>query len=169
MVWLFWFPNPAIFIAASIALTSACKTFSHVGKRSLSFTYPLSRLTSVVFCDRIVKMRHSSTSPAPSRVGTPSKSSNVSDMSAAFCLSSNCVFFRLLCFKYYTTNRKNSNAFYAFTQGHLVLNKFSDCLNFWILFFKSGAVPNRAYRAWGVQNRAKNRKLNSPAHSPKGI
>ena len=59
-------------------------------------------------------------------------------------------------------------------QGHLVLNKFSDCLNFWILFFKSGAVPNRAYRAWvgavanrayrawGVQNRAKNRKLNSP-------
>ena len=21
-------------------------------------------------------------------------------------------------------------------QGHLVLNKFSDCLNFWILFFK---------------------------------
>ena len=47
-------------------------------------------------------------------------------------------------------------------QGHLVLNKFSDCLNFWILFFKSGAVANRAYRAWGVQNRAKNRKLNSP-------
>ena len=59
-------------------------------------------------------------------------------------------------------------------QGHLVLNKFSDCLNFWILFFKSGAVQtaptgawgvavaNRAYRAWGVQNRAKNRKLNSP-------
>ena len=35
------------------------------------------------------------------------------------------------------------------TQGHLVLNKFSDCLNFWILFFKLGAVPNRAYRAWG--------------------
>ena len=33
-------------------------------------------------------------------------------------------------------------------QGHLVLNKFSDCLNFWILFFKSGAVANRAYRAW---------------------
>ena len=54
------------------------------------------------------------------------------------------------------------------SQGHLVLNKFSDCLNFWILFFKLGAVPNRAvpnraYRAWGVQNRAKNRKLNSPA------
>ena len=45
----------------------------------------------------------------------------------------------------------------------IVLNKFSDCLNFWILFFKSGAVANRAYRAWGVQNRAKNRKLNSPA------
>ena len=40
-------------------------------------------------------------------------------------------------------------------QGHLVLNKFSDCLNFWILFFKSGAVANRAYRAWGaVPNRA---------------
>ena len=31
-------------------------------------------------------------------------------------------------------------------QGHLVLNKFSDCLNFWILFFKSGAVPNSPAR-----------------------
>ena len=39
------------------------------------------------------------------------------------------------------------------SQGHLVLNKFSDCLNFWILFFKLGAVPNRAYRAWGAKPR----------------
>ena len=39
---------------------------------------------------------------------------------------------------------------------------------FWILFFKSGAVPNRAYRAWGVQNRAKNRKLNSPVPAREG-
>ena len=54
-------------------------------------------------------------------------------------------------------------------QGHLVLNKFSDCLNFWIFFFRfPGAVANREetpqqkpYRAWSVENRTKNRKLNS--------
>ena len=109
MVWLFWFPNPAIFIAAAIALTSACRTSSHVGKCALSFAYPLSRLTSVVFCDRIVKMRHSSTSPAPSRDGTPSKSSNVSEMSAAFCLSSNCVLPNCWVFNIIPPHLKNNN------------------------------------------------------------
>ena len=41
-------------------------------------------------------------------------------------------------------------------QGHLVLNKLSDYLNFWIFFLKPGAVANREetpqqkpYRAWG--------------------
>ena len=38
---------------------------------------------------------------------------------------------------------------------------------FWILFFKLGAV-NCAYWAWGVQNRAKNRKLNSPVPAREG-
>ena len=53
------------------------------------------------------------------------------------------------------------------TQGHLVLNKFSDCLNFWILFFKLGAVPNSRLPGSGrVQNRTKNRKLNSPKKLP---
>ena len=44
----------------------------------------------------------------------------------------------------------------CFSQGHLVFNKLSDCLNFQIFFFKSGAVPNREetphqkhYRIWG--------------------
>ena len=47
-------------------------------------------------------------------------------------------------------------------QGHLVLHKLLDCLNFWIFFFKPGAVPNRAYRAWGYEIGLKNLKLNSP-------
>ena len=52
---------------------------------------------------------------------------------------------------------KYLNMISKLSQSHLVLNKFSDCLNFWILFFKSGAVANREetpyqkpYRTWGA-------------------
>ena len=41
---------------------------------------------------------------------------------------------------------KSVNLFSDFT-----INKLSDCLNFQIFFFKSGAVPNRTYRAWGAK------------------
>ena len=54
------------------------------------------------------------------------------------------------------------NPFLTFTQGYLVLNKLSGCLNFWIFLFSPGAVPNRTYRAWGVKIGLKSRKLNRP-------
>lgn len=90
IVRLFCFPKPAIFIASPIASVSAANTSSHVGKRALSSVKPLSRLISVVFCDNTVKRRQSRTFPAPSRVGTPSNTSSVSDMISAFSFNSNC-------------------------------------------------------------------------------
>ena len=50
----------------------------------------------------------------------------------------------------------------VYNQGHLVFNKLSEFLNFQIFFFKSGAVPNRTYRAWVSKIGRKNRVLNSP-------
>lgn len=112
IVWLFCSPSPTIRIAASIALTSACSTSSHVGKRSFRTAYPLSRLTSVVFCDRIVRIRHSNTSPAPSRVGTPNKFSRASDIISDFCCNSNCFLPRHYVFNIIPQIEKIATPFY---------------------------------------------------------
>ena len=53
---------------------------------------------------------------------------------------------------------------HLYQQSHLVLDKLSDSLNFWICLLKPGAVPNRTYGAWGSKIGRKNRELNSPAY-----